>query len=213
MIYEHRLITEWPGDLRVPTRRVAPTFRAEWTQTIQELEHELAVLKAKDIILETAHSDHDVRMDGSVNASATPLHPGVILSFESRYGPLRYYTDVFTSWRANVRAIMLGLVALRAVDRYGISGRGEQYTGFARLMAAHLAMTPTRARQVIAEMAGLDRNALLKADHDVITSMFKLAAKRCHPDAGGDKEKFQELNEAMSLLEAQQVPDLVGAPA
>lgn len=43
---------------------------------------------------------------------------------------LVYATDACQDWRHNVRSIALGLEALRAVDRYGISRRGEQYAGF-----------------------------------------------------------------------------------
>jgi hypothetical protein len=203
MIYEHRVISDWPGDLRTWQQRTRPTFRAHWEQTLNELEYELKLLKAKDVVLETAHKTEDVRMDGTVKASAPPLHPGVIVSFDSRHGPLRYFTDVYIDWKSNVRAIMLGLVALRAVDRYGISGRGEQYTGFARLMAAKLAMTPERARAVIAELAGLDKAALARADPETITAMYRMAAKRTHPDsptANGQRERWDELTEAAEKL-------------
>lgn len=200
MQYDHRIITDWPGELRPFTARTSTPFKVDWQHTLADLERELEKLRAKDVILETAHRDGDVRMNGSVNASATPLHPGVILSFDSRHGPLRYFTDAYESWRANVRAIGLGLEALRAVDRYGISGRGEQYTGFARLMAAKLAMTPERARQVIAETAGLNRTALFGADDDMIATMYRLAAKRVHPDVVGEREKWDELAEAAEKL-------------
>lgn len=43
---------------------------------------------------------------------------------------LVYATDVCDLWQHNVRSVALGLEALRAVDRYGISRRGEQYAGF-----------------------------------------------------------------------------------
>jgi len=43
---------------------------------------------------------------------------------------LVYATDCCQFWQHNVRSIALGLQALRAVDRYGISRRGEQYSGF-----------------------------------------------------------------------------------
>lgn len=43
---------------------------------------------------------------------------------------LVYATDCCCYWQHNVRSIALGLGALRAVDRYGISRRGEQYSGF-----------------------------------------------------------------------------------
>jgi len=200
MKYEHRIITDWPGELRPFTARTSTPFKVTWEQTLDDLERELEKLRAKDVILETAHRDGDVRMNGTVNASATPLHPGVILSFDSKHGPLRYFTDTYNVWRANVRAIGLGLEALRAVDRYGISGRGEQYTGFARLMAAKLAMTPERARTVIAERAGLNRTALFGADDEQIAMVYRMAAKRTHPDVGGDKDQFQELEEAMEKL-------------
>ena len=149
MIYEHRIIVDWPGELRSFSERKGSPFQADWAKTMTHLEYELGRLEASDVVLETAHSRDDVRMDGSVKTNATPMHPGVILSFDSMHGPLRYFTDAYNAWRANVRAIGLGLEALRAVDRYGISGRGEQYTGFARLMAAigrpDLALDPAYA--------------------------------------------------------------------
>jgi hypothetical protein len=200
LIYEHRIIVDWPGELRSFSERKGSPFQADWAKTMTHLEYELGRLEASDVVLETAHSRDDVRMDGSVKTNATPLHPGVILSFDSMHGPLRYFTDAYNAWRANVRAIGLGLEALRAVDRYGISGRGEQYTGFARLMAAKLAMTPDRARAVIAETAGLDRGALVKADPDTIAAMFRMASKRAHPDTGADRAKWDELVEAGEKL-------------
>jgi hypothetical protein len=200
VIYEHRIITDWPGELRPYAGRTATPFKVDWNKTLDDLERELEKLRAKDVILETAHRDGDVRMNGTVNASATPLHPGVILSFDSRHGPLRYFTDAYDAWRANVRAIGLGLEALRAVDRYGISGRGEQYTGFAHLMAAKLAMTPERARAVLAETAGFNRAALVGADPDQISTMYRMAAKRVHPDVAGEREKWDELAEAAEKL-------------
>ena len=36
----------------------------------------------------------------------------------------------------NLRSIALGLKALRAVDRYGVSRRGEQYAGFRAALTA-----------------------------------------------------------------------------
>ena len=200
MLYEHRIITDWPGELRAFSARTSSPFKVDWSKTLDDLERELEKLRAKDVVLETAHRDGDVRMNGSVNASATPLHPGVILSFDSRHGPLRYFTDAYDAWRANVRAIGLGLEALRAVDRYGISGRGEQYTGFARLMAAKLAMTPERARAVVAEAAGLNRAALAGADPEMIAQVYRMAAKRVHPDIAGEREKWDELAEAAEKL-------------
>ncbi len=70
----------------------------------------------------------------------------VVISFVvfSLHGPLRYATDAherqyaglgMEGWQADVGAIALALTALRAVDRYGVSRRGEQYTGWRALPA------------------------------------------------------------------------------
>ena len=66
-------------------------------------------------------------------ANASPKSPAVVIAFESKHGPLQYATDAFTHWQANVRAVALGLEALRRVERYGITKHGEQYTGWKQL--------------------------------------------------------------------------------
>jgi hypothetical protein len=52
---------------------------------------------------------------------------------------LVYATDACDFWQHNVRSIALGLAALRAVDRYGISRRGEQYAGYRAALTARAA--------------------------------------------------------------------------
>jgi hypothetical protein len=211
MRYEHRTIYDWPGgELLAPwSRRNAP-FRTEWARTLQQLELELEKLDATDVVLETAHAPSDLRLDGTLRGSARePAHPGVVLSFESRYGPLRYYTDEFSAWRQNVRAIALGLEALRKLERYGITQRGQQYTGWAKLgpgtgqtVGTKPVMTRERAKEVIAEITGLHKTALVTADADIIKQMYRLAAKRAHPDSGnGDRARWDELTEAATALE------------
>jgi hypothetical protein len=65
--------------------------------------------------------------------------PGVRIAFESKYGPLTYATDEFVTRPARLAdqrpRIALALQALRAVDRYGVTKRGEQYTGWKALPA------------------------------------------------------------------------------
>src|SRR5690606_5164123 len=79
--------------------------------------------------------EDDIRLDGLPRANARPGHQGVVLAFDSKYGPLKYATDTFDRWQDNLRAIALGLESLRRVDRYGITKRGEQYTGWRQLPA------------------------------------------------------------------------------
>lgn len=131
-------------------------------------------------------SESDIRVDGQLRASARPASPGIILAFESRHGPLKYASDTFDDWQANVRAIALGLEALRRVDRYGITRRGEQYTGWRQLTSGPAAtITPDEARAIFDEYPGGWREAL----------------KATHPDHGGDPERFRRVQEARALLE------------
>lgn len=55
-----------------------------------------------------------------------------LLSAEDAY---QFAVDTFTSWEDNLRAIVLGMEALRKVARYGIVKGNEQYTGWRQLTA------------------------------------------------------------------------------
>jgi hypothetical protein len=118
--------------------------------------------------------------------------PGVRVAFESKHGPLTYATDKYDQvyysdtpgWQANIRAIALGLEALRAVDRHGITRRGEQYTGWKALPAGD--GTPTtleQARELVNAFGGLTA-----------------AIKATHPDRGGDPELFRRVMAARQLI-------------
>jgi hypothetical protein len=136
----------------------------------------------------------DIRQDGMLRARASVGFPGVVVSFESRYGPLSYATDEYDSWQANVRAIALSLQALRAVDRYGVSKWGEQYAGWRAIesgrTAAVFASADEAERWLQQYGAGLP-----------LRSMLRVAAKVCHPDAnGGDRTAWNRYEAARQML-------------
>lgn len=215
-------IEKWPGEQtqerqqhRFSTERTRTgTFgsyshrarEVNWSGTMDLLARELGELGAHDILLQMAVEDKDIRQDGWIRANARPKHPGVILTFESKHGPLSYPCDNFTDWQANVRAIALALEALRKVDRYGVTRRGEQYSGWKKLPppgGSTSTMTAEVAAQVIADAAGWNSappTMLTKAD--VFRVAYRDAAKRTHPDAGGSVRDFQILQEAKAVLTA-----------
>lgn len=108
-------------------------FSARWTDTEQLLLREVKALRGRDLVLEVDVLDGQIRNDGRLYARAQVRTPAVRVAFESMHGPLTYATDLFPTWQDNVRAIALGLEALRRVDRYGITKRGEQYAGWKAL--------------------------------------------------------------------------------
>lgn len=171
-----RPLLVWPYP-QTPTweRRSRYTFKAGWENTVNLLVSEIDRLNGRDVVIGAGLSPDDIRLDGLPRSNARqPIHPGVEVSFDTKMGRLVYATDVCEFWQHNVRSIALGLEALRAVDRYGITRKGEQYAGFAQLTAG--GPDPNRGRQLV-EAAG----------------SVKAALHRHHPDHGGDPRDFADV--------------------
>lgn len=177
-----RPITTYPPQFQAPRRSSA--FSAGWSQTMRLLESELARLGARNAVIELAVTESDLRLDGWPRAHARPTHPGVIISFDSIHGPLRYGTDAFPRWQENVRAIALGLEALRKVERYGIGKRGEQYVGWKALPA------------------GVEDQTLRELGYRLIDEAGSVTAalQQHHPDRGGESENFRAVQLAREAI-------------
>jgi hypothetical protein len=85
------------------------------------------------------------RFGGDATTALKRCHPDIggshedFVALQAATDPsnrLIYATDACELWQHNVRSIALGLEALRAVDRYGITRRGEQYAGFRAALTA-----------------------------------------------------------------------------
>jgi len=206
-------IREWPGE-QTRNRRPSQFTRngtlvdgkrvgagpVPLTKTLGELTRELRELGAKDAELLVAIPPEKFRQDGRPYASATATHPGIILSFEiPSVGQVSYPCDTFTTWEDNLRAVTLALEALRKVDRYGVTKRGEQYRGFlaieARAGTAGFASTYD-AQAFIRDLAGYD------ADETWTPRLFREAQRVAHPDRGGDADTFQRVSLAETKLRA-----------
>lgn len=181
----------------------------DWSGTMDLLERELRFLGAKNILLQMQVEARDIRNDGWIKANARPSGPGVILTFDSKYGPLSYPCDTFRDWQTNVRAVALALEALRKVDRYGVTRRGEQYTGFGQLPPAggtSRTISAEAAALVVVCLSGYEDDAdedvpKVLADRESFQWHYREAAKNTHPDAGGSTEAFQNLQAAKAILD------------
>lgn len=138
---EFRPLPAWPYP---PNEKRPDQFRAPYDKTIKHLRRELALIKAERCLVGVVSPD--VRADGTgFKGDARVRHPGAEVSFDMPSGPgfrrVTLHTDAFRdyvnrdSFNSNLRAIALGMEALRMVDRYGIAPGGQQYTGFAALEA------------------------------------------------------------------------------
>jgi hypothetical protein len=217
MILTFRPIDKWPaGWDRSSTGKPNP-FSGSYSSTLELLDRELSALKATDAFLQVDMDGSQLRLDGQPRANAKADYRGVILTIDSRtHGVLSYPCDAFQGryhndpedWAINLRAIALGLEALRKVERYGIAERGQQYAGFAQIGSGGIAlagaMTVEEAAAFIAKCSEGVADPVLVAqiitDDGIRDFSFRRAAKKHHPDAGGDPETFRKLTEARDLL-------------
>jgi hypothetical protein len=172
----------------------APTAMGD---TLEVLERELRMLRAKNTELLMALRPEDFRMDGKPRASASPEHPGVVLSFDSKHGHLSYPCDTFTTWQANLRAIAFALEALRKVDRYGVTSHGEQYRGFLALEATAM---PSGFTTADGAAEWLNDEFGEPGTVHTYSELLRRAQRATHPDMGGDPARFQRVSLAEAKL-------------
>lgn len=185
-------------------------FDSTWSATEQLLVREVAHLRGRDLVIEADFTERDLRLDGRPRANARPASPAVRVAFDSIHGPLTYATDRFTTWQDNVRAIAIGLEALRKVDRYGITKRGEQYTGWKALPGAGEATAPAMdadlAWSTIGSYQDPERNLSIRhfrATHtpDELRRAYRRARAAAHPDRhGGDQTLWDQVEQAARVL-------------
>jgi hypothetical protein len=186
---------------RPETKHRAPSarFTASWADTMNLLTAEIEKLGLRGAIaVQVDVQRGDIRRDGMLRVNAKVGHPGVVVSFDSRHGPLTYATDAYTGWQANLRAIALSLQALRAVDRYGVTRSGEQYQGWRAIANPQPAgfATADAAMQWLREVVG--------APHSTDgRSLLRQASAKLHPDRVGDRTDWDTLDTARQVLEAE----------
>lgn len=211
-----RPIDVWPHT--VTSTRQRSNFSAPWRSTLDLLDREIFHLgnghRRPDSILQIAMRERDFRIDGMPRANAILSHPGVILNIESRHGALSYPCDKFDRWQDNLRAIALGLEALRKVDRYGITNTGQQYRGWQAIESAPSVDVLGAARTLLARVAypddSIERQTAwadqMATSQVVASTVVKRARKHAHPDRnGGDQSRWDEVEQALGVLGLREV--------
>lgn len=191
-------IGEWPGTLTRTRQR--SNFSATWSTTLSLLDREVWHLGGKNMRLQVAIPASQFRLDGRPRATAKAEHPGVILTLDSKHGPLSYPCDTFTTWQDNVRAIALALEALRKVDRYGVTKRGEQYRGFLALEATAAPAGFATGMAAAEYLRQIVEAASQAGDNDDLRTTLRRAKRVTHPDHGGDPSMFQRVTLAEAKL-------------
>jgi hypothetical protein len=189
-------------------------FKATANATRTLLLQQGRLLRASEVVVELVAPESSLYVDGSglrADRANSVTHVGVVVRLVgTEHGDLRYATDRFTAWAANLRAITLALADLRRLDRYGVATRGEQYRGWAALGAGTPMGGGERPKMTVdyaaAVLAGATEGMIsapdvLRDPEDAKTA-YRLAAKRYHPDAsGGSTEVWGQVDEAWQLVE------------
>lgn len=199
-----RPLKAWPGEMTAGHQRKASPFKATYNSTLDLLEFELEKLGARNIVIQCQCDRAQIRNDGWLKSGTSLAGPAIIVSFTDAVGDeYAYPCDTFTSFQDNLRAIALALEALRKVDRYGVTRKGEQYQGFKALPPGPQPaqkMLPDEAAVFLAsKVPGFDVR-VLATDPEIFELAFKFAQKKVHPDAGGSHDDFVKLQEAGAVL-------------
>lgn len=190
-------IDQWPSKRTAAPHR--SKFKAPLTQTQQLLDRELSQLKAKNVVLQMCITRADMRLDGTLRTGGKIRQPGVIPRFDSKHGPVMMPCDHFSEWEDNVRAIALALEALRAVDRYGVTSRAEQYRGWQALPAPMCPGDELKTRDDALKFLRRLVSAFNSGDVTEAEALRK-AQFLTHPDRGGNADDFKRVMKCESLL-------------
>lgn len=203
MQYQFKPIEKWIGKETPAHQRQRSRFKATYNQTLMDLERELTRLNAKNIVFQADVEPDKIRLDGMLRARASTRSPRIILSFDSKHGPLSYPCDRFDFWEDNLRAISLSLEALRTVDRYGVTRSAEQYKGWAKLPAPDAPMSVEAACRCLAKyVAGMDWQMVPNLTEDLRKQLFRAARADSHPDRNnGNSAEFLEVQKAIEVIE------------
>jgi hypothetical protein len=203
--YVFRPLTQWPPR-QPPTpayQRVHGQFKAGWQDTMDMLDRELGKLRVRQCIVQLKLKESEIRLDGRPRADATPSDPSVVISFDSKHGPLLLPCDHFRSWQNNVRAIAYHLQRLRESALYGVGQHGEQYRGWKALPDQSQltpAMNVEQAATFIGEQVIVVPSSVI-GDVEYYRRAYRAAAGKLHPDRGGDPAKWNQLQEAKRVLD------------
>jgi hypothetical protein len=203
-----RPLTRWIGQKRATHNRKRASFSTPYVKLLDRLEYELKNLKALNVVVEAGFREDQIRNDGWPYGSASPREPGVILSFDSKYGPLSLPCDYFTEWQKNLHAITLHLEHLRLATAYGVGEHGEQYRGWKALPppgGEHSLQELAERLISFSEMGAVYTAERLLNDPDAFDKVYRAAARNTHVDravhiAGWRPESWGEVQEARRII-------------
>lgn len=171
-------------------------WKTTFGQTEELLFRELKMLGAKNAVMEVDLQESQIRLDGRPKSGARkPETPAVAIAFDTDKGSMRFATDRFYNWEHNVRAIALGMEALRKIERYGIANSDQQYTGWRQLEAKGQSSIDAEATIFALARTELDEPGF------TVKQAYRRAVRYVHPDVNaGAQADWDRLQAAAKQL-------------
>lgn len=177
---------QWPeGRPRtLAYKRKVSRFKTSFAKARDNLISELQRLGSKLPVLST---NIELRLDGIPYASRRqPDDPGVAVYFQYEGIQMCFACDKYHKVEENIHAIMLTIDALRGIKRWGTGDMMKRaFSGFTALPHNPVA---SNWRDVL-QCHGINNLARIE-------EIYKRLRAIHHPDRGGDKEKFQQVQAA-----------------
>lgn len=131
------------------------------------------------------------RLDGGIR-SERPVDgdTGACLYFHLKGKPFALACDTYQTVEMNIAAIAAHLEATRAIERHGVATAAESLQAFSALPPP----ADSKPARPWWEVFGVVRD---QVDADDIKALFRVKARKAHPDNGGSTDAMMELNLAL----------------
>lgn len=171
----------WPQGWKRAINPQSARFDTKFSDARNGLIEEIKRLGGKGIVLST---NIPYRKDGLPYANyKTPEDKGVAVYFNLNGKSQVFACDKWRRIEDNMQAIRKTIEAIRGIERWGSSEMmNRAYAGFVALPEA----TETPITPMWWEVLKVDRYASIVE----IETAYRTAAKRTHPDAGGNHDEF-----------------------
>lgn len=212
-----RPIKLWPEAVKI--ERLRAPFKADHRSTLALIEREVRMINGIDAVVEIALHEKQFTREGLPYSEARPEHPGVIVRVRKPVinpkgkrdmVPLYFPAARFSTWQANLRAVAISLEDLRRIDRYGVTQNSQQYLGFGKYLPGPVhegVMTLEAAARFVVSIWPGEHDPKDLIDHaDEWREAYRMATTKLHPDAGGDADKWAQLQAAKTLLDDHHSP-------
>jgi hypothetical protein len=185
---------QWPiGRPRLPAyQRKRSNFDTNRGRAIAGLLDEIRRLGGRNIVISSNLATYEKRGQQIPYANQSVTDPGFAVYFERKGRQQCFALDKYTSIDDNIHAIELTIAALRGIERWGGAEMMDAaFSGFQALPSPEMimAMPQRKPRHVV-----LGVNP--EAPTEVRRALYRQLARRAHPDTGGTREAWDELQRA-----------------